>query len=224
MTDDIKIDVKPIKINNDKKKIKHKSKYLNDVHYRALLVGASGQGKTYLLLKLLPMLAEIDHLFIFSKTINQPVYRAIVEFFDKKGVNIYISEGLPNFNDIISENKQELKDSNTTAIFDDFNKKDMRSITEFYTKGRHYNINTLLLHQRLVDIPKIIRDNANLLILFPTMDNHRFIYQSFSSIFANYKEFQNILKKIFKKPYNFMMIDFSYPIPRVFWNFDNRLI
>ena len=53
------------------------------------------------------------------------------------------------------------------VIFDDIiNQKDQSLPREYFTRGRHMNCTVFYLTQRYYDVPKIIRDNSNLMILF----------------------------------------------------------
>ena len=70
------------------------------------------------------------------------------------------SKALPQPEDL-HKNKKHI------IIFDDcVNQRDQSLQKEYYTRGRHMNCTVFYLTQRYYDVPKIIRDNSNLVILF----------------------------------------------------------
>ena len=42
----------------------------------------------------------------------------------------------------------------------------MKDVSPFFTRGRHENIDVYYLSQRYFELPLIIRDNSNIIILF----------------------------------------------------------
>ena len=52
------------------------------------------------------------------------------------------------------------------VIFDDMLDYNQKEIHPFFTRGRHENIDVYYLSQRYFELPLIIRDNSNIIILF----------------------------------------------------------
>ena len=80
---------------------------------------------------------------------------------EKEKVSVHLSsKALPQPEDL-QRNKKHV------VIFDDcVNQRDQSLQKEYYTRGRHMNCTVFYLTQRYYDVPKIIRDNSNLVILF----------------------------------------------------------
>jgi len=76
------------------------------INFRMLIVGASGQGKTTLLMKLLlhKGLINYDKLYIFAKSLYQPKYRVIQAGFENKLSKSYMLK-LLNAGDKIKDEK-----------------------------------------------------------------------------------------------------------------------
>ena len=80
------------------------------------------------------------------------------------------------------------------VIFDDcVNQKDQSLQKEYFTRGRHTNCTVFYLTQRYYDIPKIIRDNSNVMILFK--QPHRSLTLLFNELDASNSDRLKFLAK-----------------------------
>ena len=62
---------------------------------------------------------------------------------------------------------QNLNEKKNIIIFDDVvTQKDQSLQEEYYTRGRHMNCTVFYLTQSYYDVPKIVRDNSNVFIMF----------------------------------------------------------
>jgi len=91
-------------------------------------------------------------------------------------------------------------------------------LTNLTIKNRHFQANLIFASQHLKNIPKMVRTNTNVYMLFPFAN---------SSIITNdfYEEVSNVLKPeeltelyeyATKEPHSFLMVDFSKPKDKYF--------
>lgn len=75
--------------------------------------------------------------------------------------------------------------------------------------GRHCNIDSFYLNQTYTKIPKqLIRDNANLIILFKQDDiNLRHAYDEHVGTDMSWCQFKEMCSKIWEKPYSYLVIN-----------------
>ena len=204
---------------------------------RACIVGKSGCGKTNLLLNLLlNNYLDYDHLYIFSKSLHQPEYQVLIKGIknnlpkevivdmikNKLTDDIYIKkigEGMKS-NKIIVEYYDDSsnipdpielnKNHKNLIIFDDIMLEKQNKCEDYYTRGRHNNVDCFYISQNYTKLPRhTIRENSNLFILFPqdniTLDH--FYRDHCSDIDKN--EFKYLCNETWDEPYNFVTIDLS---------------
>jgi GTPase SAR1 family protein len=139
----------------------NKEQSLFEIPSRGLLVGPSGCGKTTLLYNLIinywiPYL----NLYLFTKNIDQPVYKKLKKIFDD------IPSIITHFSndDIISVDDCE---PNSLVVFDDFLLENQKLIKEYFIRSRSKNISVIYLTQNYTSVDiKTIRNNLNVLIVF----------------------------------------------------------
>lgn len=129
---------------------------------RAIICGPSNCGKSNLMLSLLlnENGLKFENIYIYSKSLYQPKYmylervlKNIVNYFPYKENDEIISPSDAHRNSIF--------------IFDDVACYSQEKIREYFSMGRHNNIDSFYLCQTYTRIPKhLIRDNANLIVLF----------------------------------------------------------
>ena len=95
-------------------------------------------------------------------------------------------------------------------IFDDCMLGPQSNIEEYFTRGRHSNINCLYISQSYYKLPKkSIRDNANFLMLFQLnkRDLQNIHNDLCSQDIEQYDTFKRFANKVWDQKYNFMVID-----------------
>ena len=95
-------------------------------------------------------------------------------------------------------------------IFDDcVNQRDQSLQKEYYTRGRHMNCTVFYLTQRYYDVPKIIRDNSNLMILFK--QPHKSLTLLFNELDAeNSDKMKLIARESWKSKYSYIAINTAF--------------
>ena len=192
------------------------SKYLPiDDYIRCLIVGPSKCGKTTLMLdNILLAPGRLDkknrHVYIYSKSLNQPEYIFLQNLYNKTE-NI-INEKIATFCDTNEEvvPLDECK-SNSIVVFDDFIQENQDHVRDYYTRGRHKQIDVFYLGQTYSRIPKqLVRDNVNFLCIFQQDNtNLRHIYNEFVGGDFSFNDFSSICSDCWNDKYGFITIDMT---------------
>jgi len=132
---------------------------------RCIICGPSNCGKTNALINLTesPHGVRFENVYMYSKSLFHPKYRYLEELLESiNGIGYY---AFSNNRDIIPPKK-----ALPNSISDDVASDNQNTIREYFSMGRHTNIDCFYLCQTYTKIPKhLIRDNANFLILFKKM-------------------------------------------------------
>jgi hypothetical protein len=135
--------------------------------FRMLLVGASGSGKSNVLLNLIKKLdSTFNTIKIFTQNKAEPLYEYLESKNDKTFLEIF--EGIDAFN---AYDMTKLDEGQHLLIFDDFvieSAKKQQRICEMYIRSRKMcknGISVCYLSQSFYDTPKVIRKQATQIIL-----------------------------------------------------------
>ena len=172
-------------------------------NFRCIISGPSECGKTFLLKKLILASIYFDKLYIIGPTGDQ--YHGIERINPKADV-----EFIKDIKDLPSPDKLP-KDLKKLMIFDDVRAKEP-VINEYFCRGRHNNCNMIYLNQNLFSLDRqSVRENCNLFILFEQRGKALIsIYQDFfNNVELSYNDFANICNKVWKEPYNYIVIDIT---------------
>lgn len=196
--------VNQIDVESESKNKRHGKLFPNSI--RCLVCGPSNCGKTNLTVGLLLHEHGLQFLniYIYSKTLNQPKY-------------IYLEKILQNVPDVsfdkFHENDEVIspKDAKpySIIIFDDVACENQNNIRDYFAMGRHKNIDCFYLNQTYSKIPKqLVRDNANLIILFKQDDiNLKHVYDEHVGTDMSWSTFKEMCTKIWNEPYNYVVIN-----------------
>ena len=212
---------------------------------RGLIVGKSGCGKTNLLLNLLlkPELLDYNKLFVYGKSLFQPKYKILQCGFnnnlDKECIyNIFnhrkdikdkdidpyklIKEIGETYSKDIKDPKELNSIDKNLMIFDDVLLEKQNKCNDFYTRGRHSNVDCFYLSQNYFRLTRqTIRENSNFICLFKQDNkNIQHIYQDHVSHDMPYDEFKNLCNLCWEKPYDFLVIDNTSRYGKYCYNLD----
>lgn len=192
---------------------------------RCLLSGPSGCGKTNAMLSLIydKNGLRFKNLYVYSKSLYQSKYRTLEKVLKNvKGVNYY------SFNEntgIVSPSEAQ---PNSVFIFDDIACDNQAIIREYFTMGRHMNIDSFYLGQTYTRVPKqLIRDNCNMLVIFKQDDlNLSHIYKNHVSADMTFEKFKELASYAWNKStHGFLTIckDFNINAGRYRYLFDEYI-
>lgn len=173
---------------------------------RCIICGPSNCGKTNLIIGLLLHKNGLRYrnVYVYSKTLHQPKY----VFLEK------VLERVPDVSlfkyhekeDVISPNDAKC---NSIIIFDDVACENQNNMRDYFSMGRHRNIDCFYLNQTYSKIPKqLVRDNANLIVLFKQDDtNMRHVYDEHVTTDMSWSQFRDMCAQIWSDPYNYLVIN-----------------
>lgn len=198
------LDVKALSFETQKNRVRHGKLLPNSI--RCIICGPSNCGKTNLVIGLLLHKNGLNfkNVYVYSKTLNQPKY----EFLDKV-LNMVPSVSFSKYGgseEVISPHEAK---SNSVIIFDDVACENQNNIRDYFCMGRHKNIDSFYLNQTYSKVPKqLIRDNANLIILFKQDEiNLRHVYDEHVGTDMSWTEFREMCSKIWRDRYNYLVIN-----------------
>lgn len=177
---------------------------------RGLIVGASGCGKTNVMLSMLehPNGLRFKNIYLYSKSLYQPKYdylRTLLRPLKEIGYFEFEDgeEVIPP-NEIIP---------NSVIIFDDVASCEQSIIKNYFCFGRHKNTDCFYLCQTYSSIPKqLVRDNANLIIIFQQDNtNLHHIYNDHVNVDMTLQDFKELCASCWKDIYGFVVIDKDCP-------------
>ncbi|KYN02847.1 hypothetical protein ALC62_06327 [Cyphomyrmex costatus] len=198
------------KVQTNKEMRKHGNMLPSSI--RAIICGPSNCGKTNVLISLLesPNGVRFENVYVYSKSLQQPKYRYLE--------NLLAIEF--NLNYFTFSNNSEIIPPrvalpNSIFIFDDVACDKQDAIRDYFAMGRHAIVDCFYLCQTYAKIPKhLIRDNANLLILFKQDGtNLKGVYNDHVNTDMSYEDFCDLCRKCWQQKYGFLVIDKDSALP-----------
>ena len=187
-----------------KTKRRHGSMLPNTI--RCLICGPSNCGKTNVLVSLLesPHGVRFENVYVYSKSLQQPKYQYLENLLAPIDEIGYFT--FSNNSDVIPPSESL---PNSIFIFDDVACDKQDTIREYFAMGRHSNVDCFYLCQTYAKIPKhLIRDNANLLILFKQDGtNLKHVYNDHVNTDMSYEDFCALCRNCWQREYGFAVID-----------------
>lgn len=173
---------------------------------RCIIAGPSNCGKTNVILGLLenPNGLRFENVYVFSKSLYQPKYVYL-----QKLLKPISKIGYYPFDDFESIVPPSRAKPNSIFIFDDIACDKQTAIREYFSMGRHNFIDCFYLCQTYSHIPKhLIRDNANLLVLFKQDAlNLKHVHSDHVNTDMSLDKFKELCKNCWCDNYGFLVID-----------------
>lgn len=173
---------------------------------RCIITGPSGCGKTNLIITLIehPNGLSFEHVKIYSKSLSQPKYEYLEQLL-KSIPGITFSAYGSSDNVISPENVER----NTIFLFDDVSCDKQNVMRDYFCMGRHKLVDCFYLCQTYTRIPKhLIRDNANLIILFKQDEmNLKHVYTDHVGTDMTYNQFKDICSFCWCDNYGFLVMN-----------------
>ena len=158
-------------------------------NHRHVIIGPSNVGKTYYMLKVLEKIGVQRPIHIITRSPNQyPNYKTSNEI---EPINKY---------------------KGSVVIFDDMlGAKNSSQIDEFFTRGRHEDLDVYYISQSYFDLPRqSIRNNSDRLILFKqTLRDVQSMYYDIGAYDMKYDELKEMCHKAWDERYNYLCINMT---------------
>lgn len=189
--------------------VQHERKF-PDV-WRAIIVGASNCGKTTLLMNFIyKSWLSYEYLYIFSKSLDQPLYTALLERYAKveRDLGHQICFTFDRCENVVPVDECN---PNSLVVFDDCLLENQKEIKNYFTRGRHKEISCIYLSQcyNLVD-RQVIRNNVNMVFVFPQNKHYlKNIYNDYVGSDMTLSEFAELCDKCWKMAYGFLTINLT---------------
>ena len=172
---------------------------------RCLILGKSGSGKTTVLWNIIiKYWIPYENLYIYTKSIDQPIYKKLQEIFD--GLENIETHFYDNCDDIIPVDECK---PDSLVIFDDCILEKQGIIKEYFVRSRPKNISCIYLSQSysLVDL-KVIRTNLNFLIVFEQSPRYmKKIWEDLIGSDKTLQEFKDFCIKCWSNNYGVASVD-----------------
>jgi predicted GTPase len=174
-------------------------------------VGNSGCGKTTLLYNLIVNKWGIPfyYLYIFSKSLDQNMYRILKMEYDKLSAkkDTEIAHFFSSCEELISV--EECK-PNSLVVFDDcVNSQQQQTIKDYFVRGRHKDISCVYLTRSHTKTDRqLIRNNINFLCIFRQNQKYtKDIYDEYVGSDFTFEKFKEICDLCWSEDYGFLTID-----------------
>ena len=186
------------------------------VPFRCICIGASGSGKTNLLMDLLyRMNGTFNQILLVIPTSHESLYNYLKDVFKDKPDQFHVYEdgSIPSPNDEIFEDKN----SQNLIIFDDMicYKKAQSIINDYFIRSRKLGRNTsvIYLSQNYYSVPKIARNQATHIIIKKISGNkdRAMILREFSNDLTK-EQFEQMYEECCADFGGFIMVDFTCPL------------
>ena len=156
-------------------------------NHACVVIGPRNVGKTYYILKLLEKIGNQRPIHIITRSPNQyPIHKTSNEI---KPINKY---------------------KGSVVIFDDMlGAKNSSQIDEFFTRGKHEDLDVYYISQSYFALPRqSIRNNSDRLILFKqTLRDVQSMYQDIGAFDMIYDEFREMYRNAWGEKFNYLCID-----------------
>ena len=158
-------------------------------NHRHVVIGPSNVGKTYYMLKILEKMDNKRRIHIILRSPNQnPNYKTSNEI---KPINKY---------------------KGSIVIFDDMlGARNSSQIDEFFTRGRHQDLDVYYISQSYFGLPRqSIRNNSDRLILFKqTLGDVQSMYHDIGAFDMIYDEFKEMCRVAGSEKFNYLCNDLT---------------
>lgn len=172
---------------------------------RCIICGPSNCGKTNVMLSLLinENGVKFKNVYLYSKTAFQTKYQFLSQVLSLvPDANFYVFK---KNSDVV--NLDDVK-RDSIMIFDDIICENQNNVRNYFSMGRHKNVDCFYLAQTYSKVPKqLIRDNVNFLIVFKQDDvNLKHIYDENVNSDMSWRSFKEMCSKIWSNTHSFLTI------------------
>lgn len=172
---------------------------------RCIICGPSNCGKTNVMYTLIcnPNGLRFENVYVYSKSLHQAKYQML-----EKAIGSIKGMGYYPFEDNVEVVQPAQAKRNSIFIFDDVACDKQDNMRCYFSMGRHNDIDCFYLCQSYTRIPKhLIRDNANMLVLFKQDDlNLKHVYNDHVNTDMAFEIFKKLCSECWNDKYGFLVI------------------
>ena len=211
-------------------KYKNYSKIQIPVPFRMLVVGASGAGKTNVIMNLIQIMSCFTKIYLFAKNLTEPLYAYLIDKMNKlskklKREVIFVSNDVIDMPDIDEIDTDE----SNLFIFDDMVTEAVtkqKAISDLFVRGRKSSCSAIYITQSYFSTPSLVRKNCDFIILkkINTKRDLTAIIREYNLDDITVDDLLKMYKKIVGKGLlDFLMIDLNTNDPdlKFRWNFES---
>ena len=200
----------------------NKDPYMPAYAGRIMILGPSGTGKTVVVTNmLLKGWLNYDNLFIYAKSLDQPIYRTIYDYAEELELldnGIYMYDNIDE--DMVKQDDLKASERNIIVIDDFFaDKSKILMLEDFIFRCRHKNVTFIFIGQYYMKIPKSFRPNSSHWIVFRNSFSIAKEFEDFirdmSGKNLKKEELQSLYEKIYDKKNAFLVVDRETTDPRL---------
>ena len=187
-----------------------------DLPMRVMILGSSSAGKTNIALNLIKKINIFTKFFIFAKNLNEDLYRFFIYKIQQKEVELSLKYDEEVKLVYTSSNVEEIpgaeefdKNENNIVIIDDMIcEKNLKSVSEIFTRGRKVNVSVIWITQSYFQTPKLIRQNTDYIIMkkINLIKDFKLIQREYSINEDLHEKYKEAVKGDFR---NFFLIDLN---------------
>lgn len=188
----------------------HFDKHHIKLPFRLIIAGNSGSGKTSTLLNLLHNIPDtFERIHICTKNKDEPLYNFLED--KLKDAPFKITEGIGSLPDLDELDKTQ----NNLIVLDDLVNESARAqkpIADYFIRCRKKNCSIIYISQSYYQVPKLIRDNINYLILkqVSSLRNLTCIMRE-CALGIDKQQLKSIYEDATEDKMNFLLIDLEGP-------------
>ena len=178
-----------------------------------ILAGSTNSGKTNLLINfIMKGSVKYDNIMIYTTTPDQDSYKFLGEYFNEVKTKLKLPKDIITFHNPeegIDDPSTLDKNKTHIVVFDDVMNEKQKVMTDYFTRGRHNNVNVFYLCQSIHQLKKHgIRQNANIFILFHQDDKTlKYFYETHISADMPLEEFKSICRTAWSKNHGYIVIN-----------------
>lgn len=185
-------------------------------NFSCMITGSRRSGKTTLVKNMLDnvYMGQFDIIYIFyPMDFRQPdhPYRGYNMKYGKH-ISEYSNEALENIIHKLELLRQQIPTIKTLIVLDDcISENEFKScqashpLNKLGIRGRHLGVSFIITSQNYASIPKILRNNVDVCILIPGLENNS-LFLNEKNVFPKKDKFQQVLSMCYSQPHSYILL------------------